>query len=453
VIAVPIAVPWVVAAVLLLLDGRRRAVGWTALTTLAVTLVVALVLAARVLRDGPVESVIGGWPGGVGIALRADPLGILFAVTSLAALLAALAYEVVAGVHERPFPALVLFLAAGLTGLFLTADVFNFYVFFEVSMAASFVLATYGREQREVLAALVFTVVNLVGSVMFLGAVAGLYHLTGSLDMRIIAGEPGGEGRMLVSVLLFVALALKLGLFPFHFWLPPIYRDAWPAIVAILAGAVANIGSYGLLRFGGDVLAAELAAAGPVVIAFGAASIVYGGHQAVSVRTPAETLAYSSIGQAGYVLVGLGLGGPLGFAGATLYALLNALNKTLLFLAVGLGGRIAAAAFVIGAFSVAGMPPASGFFGKAALFRAALDAEHPWVLALLVLGAALSFVYMFQVYQARFWEDSAAIPRDATSSAGVVLIIAVLVLALGIWPEPLIGATERAASALRAVSP
>src|SRR5690606_28669455 len=167
-IVLPIVIPWLLAVGLAPLDGQRRWVGWIGVAGLAACFAAGLWLAANVLASGPVEIVTGGWPVGVGIRLRADALGVLFAVLSTGALLAALAYEVSGGVHERTLPALVLFLAAGLNGLFLTGDAFNFYVFFEISMTSAFVLASYGKQAPQLRAALTFTVLNLLGSVLFL---------------------------------------------------------------------------------------------------------------------------------------------------------------------------------------------------------------------------------------------------------------------------------------------
>jgi multicomponent Na+:H+ antiporter subunit D len=451
----PLALPWIAATLLALLDGRRRPVAWTAVAVAGGSVLALAALAGEVATGGAVVVVAGGWPAGVGIAFRADAAGLAFALVSSVLLLAALAHEVLAGVHERTLPALVLFLQAGLTGLFLTADAFNFYVFFEICMVASFVLASYGRREREARAALIFTVANMVGSALFLAGVAGLYRVTGTLDMRQIAERAAAEdpGRVLVvAVALFAAFSLKLGLFPFHFWLPPIYRDAWPTVAAVLSGAVANVGAYGLLRFGVEVLPAQLAMGAPVLVVLGGVSLVYGAHQAVAVRTPAETFAYSAIGQVGYIMVALGVGGGAGVAAAVLYALVNALNKALLFLSIAVRGWPVGAAFAVGAMSVAGVPPAAGFLAKASLFRAVLasDGAVPaaGLAALVALGGALSFVYMFQTYQRRWWREPAPAPASAAPVRALIVVLAALVLALGLWPEPLLALSEGASRAL-----
>ena len=442
-------VPWATGAVLVLLDGRRRPVGWLAVGALAVNLVALIVLTVAVLSDGSVSETTGRWPAGVGITLRADALGALFALLSSTALLAATLHEVLGGISERVFPGVVLLLATGLTGVFLTGDLFNFYVFFELAMAAGYVLAAYGGTRRELGAALIFTTVNLLGTFVFLLSVAGVYHVTGTLDMATIAERMGStdpNAALLIAVGFFVAFCVKLGLFPFHFWLPTVYTGARPAVAAILSGGLANIGSYGLLRFGGELLSRELELAATALITIGCASIVYGGVLAVSRRGASEMLAYSAIGQVGYVLVAIGVGGPVGFAAAILYTVVNSLNKTLLFLTTQMRGALVGGAFALGAFSVAGVPPAAGFVGKLELFRA--TAGSPVLIALVFLGGALSLVYVFQVYQYDFWRGERAGRLSGRPQQAVVAGLALLVLAAGLWPEPLLAVSRDAAQVL-----
>lgn len=448
-LSLSLVVPWAVGLVLALLDGRRRVVGWAAVAALAVNLGALLVLAAAVLPDDTVVVTTGNWPVGIGITLRADALGVLFAMLSSLSLLAATVVEVLDGVRERTFPGVVVLLAAGLTGVFVTGDLFNFYVFFELAMTAGYVLATYGGGRRELGAALVFTTVNLLGTFIFLLSVSGVYHVTGTLEMSGIAArmdDVDPNAAVLIAVGFFVAFSVKLGLFPFHFWLPTVYTGARPAVAAILSGGLANIGAYGLLRFGGELLPDELDLAAGALIVIGGASIVYGGILAVSRRSASEMLAYSAIGQVGYVLVAIGVGGPVGFAAAILYAVVNALNKTLLFLTAQMRGAIVGAAFAIGALSVAGVPPAAGFVGKLELFRAAADS--PELIALLILGSGLSFVYAFQTYQYDFWRGERRGRRGALPQQVVVAALALLVLAAGVWPEPLLTLSHDAAELL-----
>jgi multicomponent Na+:H+ antiporter subunit D len=448
IVVLPLAITWFAAVLLGTLDGRKRWVLWCAVAALAASLAALVVLALSVAANGAIEVVAGGWSPGVGIALRADALGTVFAVVSSAVLLVSLVYESLRGVEGRALPSVVLFLATGLTGLFLTGDAFNFYVFFEIAMVSSFVLAGYGMSRRELRAALVFTVVNLLGSVTFLSGIAALYHVTGTLDMRQIAArmlavEPNSS--ILIATLIFTAFSLKLGLFPFHFWLPPVYRDTRPAISAILSGAVANIGSYGLLRFGADILPVELRFGSVLLLVIGSASLIYGALLAVSGTGSSDVLAYSSIGQAGYILVALAVGGEVGYAAAILYAVLNAANKTLLFLSAELRGPLVGAAFVIGAFSVAGIPPSAGFLGKAALFQVGIQAGSIGLVALIFVGGALSVVYMLRIYQRTFWLADEREPSSPLLSRLLVMGLAVGIIGIGLFPEPLLRVSRDAA--------
>lgn len=447
----PLAITWFGAVALAPFDGRRRAVGVVAVGTMVAAFGALVRLGIEIWTSGAVEMVAGDWPAGIGIRLRADALGIAFALISLGVLLAALAYEVLGGVHERSLPTLVLFMSTGLTGVFLTADIFNFYVFFEIAMIASFVLATYGKQVGHLRAALTFMVVNLLGSVVFLAGVTSLYHVTGTLDMAGVAQRVDGAPTasvLLIAVLIFVAFGLKLGLFPFHSWVPLVYRDTWPAVAAMLSAALANIGSYGLLRFGAGLMPRELGLTAGGLIVIGSLGILYGAVQAISPRTASEVIAWSSIGQVGYILVALGIGGPVGLAAAVLYSIINSLNKLVLFLAVGLRGWLVGAAFALAAFSVAGVPPSAGFFGKVAIFRAGSEANSIALLALVFIGGALSLIYLFRIYQRDYWARNQSAPPSPLGARVLVLALACGIVFIGLWPEPLLAISASAAAAL-----
>ena len=452
----PLALLWPAAALAALGDGRRRPVGWAAVAVLAIAVGLLSALAVRVAASGPVEVVAGGWSADVGIRLRADALGVTMALVSLAVVLAALVHGIAAGTSPRLFPALMLFLSVGLTGLFLTGDVFSFYVFFELAMMSGYALAALGREGRMVGSALIFAVVNLLGSFLFLIATAGLYRATGTLEMLAVAARARSVNpntAVVIAVLFFVAFGVKLGLFPFHFWLPSVYSSAPPAVAAVLAGALANIGAYGLLRFEAGLLPRELAAGRAVLVGIGTVSIIYGAVQAIGRRDAREVLAYSAIGHAGYLMVALGVGSRVGLAAAVVFTVTNALGKALLFLAVDLRGPLVGAAFAMGAFSVAGVPPSAGFFGKAALFDAGVQAGSAVTVVLLFVGGALTFVYLFQIYQHTYWRPRLAEPSAPAGARVVVAAVAVLVLLVGLWPEPLLALGDRAGGALLGMVP
>jgi len=223
-------------------------------------------------------------------------------------------------------------------------------------------------------------------------------------------------------------------------------------VAAILSGSLANIGAYGILRFGGGIFNEVLSFAAPVLIGLGAVSLVYGALQAVSRRGVSEVLAYSAIGQAGYIMLAIGVGGPVGFLAAVTYAVVNSLNKGVLFLTSSLHGAVAGTAFAIGAFSVAGIPPMAGFLGKMTIFQALAELpplRSTVLIGLVVLGSAMSILYMFQAYQRRFLaQEGKAVLSSAWTDSIPALVLAVLLLFFGFWPEPLIQASEAAGAAV-----
>ena len=456
-IAGPLLVLWIAGLALVVMDGRRRAVGVAAIVAVAVAFALQAVLLGRVVTDGAQDLVAGGWAADVGIRLRVDALGAVFAVLSTGIVLASLVQAVATGVRSRTLPALTVFLTLGLSGLFATGDVFSFYVFFELAMIAAYALTAAAGTAREVSAAFLFAIVNLVGSFLFLIGIALLYRATGTLEMVAVAEAAGrleATTAILLAITFFVAFGTKLGLFPFHFWLPTLYATASPPVAAIFAGALANIGAYGLLRFGGAILPKELALSATALIVIGTVSIAYGAIQAIGRRDTREVLAYSSIGHVGYILIALGLGGPIGLSAAVAFSIANSLNKALLFLSSELRGRLTAFIFLVGVLSVAGVPPTAGFFGKAALFDAGVRAEDWVAVAMLFVGGALSFVYIFQIYQHDRWRPREERERETprgTAGVGQRLAAgagALVVIVLGLWPQPLLAAGRDAADAI-----
>jgi multicomponent Na+:H+ antiporter subunit D len=168
-------------------------------------------------------------------------------------------------------------------------------------------------------------------------------------------------------------------------------------------------------------------------------------------------VAYSSIGQVGFILVALAIGGPAGYTAAVLFAIVNAVNKTLLFLSENLRGWLTGFAFAVGAFSVAGVPPAGGYLGKAGLFQVAAEEDNWVVIALVVAGSVLSFIYMFQIYQRRFMNpdvaESANVVASPTSVRAVVVVLAVITLLIGLWPEPVLWVSEQAGQSFPLAQP
>lgn len=446
----PLALPWLTAVGVVAFDGRRRAVAGVAALALLLVLALDVVLLFETARGVVYEDVSGRWPQGVGIRVYVDAASALFATVSAFILFALLVHEALEGIRSRAFPGLVLFLCVGLHGVFFTGDAFNFYVFFEVSMVSAFALASYGHGRAELRATWIFVVVNLLGSVLLLAGVTALYHVSGTLDLEGLAlrAEQQGEIMPLLvpAALVLSAFSLKLGLFPFHYWVPPVYRDTRPAVAALFAGALATIGSYGLLRIGFGVFGPELESARGLLVVLGVGSALYGSVLSFHRKVAAETFAYVSIAHAGLLMTAIGVGGVHGIEAALWLMLAGALDKSLLFLSLDVPGGKGRLLSGIGATSASGIPLTVGFIGKLALLDAAVASGALLVAVLVVVATAFSIGGLFR----SFWQTPEPEPRSGGHGprATFVFVLALAVLLFGAAPLLLRVSVHAAALAL-----
>ena len=378
----------------------------------------------RVVVSGGADTVlayyVGDWPAPFGITLVADALSAsMLALAGLVAL-PAVAFAVV---YVRPdgqrlaFHPLTHFMLAGVTGSFLTGDLFNLFVWFEVMLMASYILVVFYSGPQETRAGFAYVVLNLVGSAVMLVAIGGIYATVGTLNMADISRRLANPVAFDVAVgptlglaaLLLAVFALKAGLVPFHFWVPGAYRAAPAPVTALLAAVVKKVAVYAIIRLFYTVFAAAeytggsaFGYVGPVLLVMAGASVLYGGIAAVGSRNVEETLSFSSIAQIGFIVLPLGVamtvgavpgdlpGGTLAtlaIAAALVYSFTHGLAKAALFLIAGtltsavgttrfreLGGLarrtpIAATAFLLAGLALIGIPPVIGFFGKLLVFR------------------------------------------------------------------------------------
>jgi multicomponent Na+:H+ antiporter subunit D len=416
---------------------------------------------------------VSNWQAPFGIALVADPLSAfmlgLAAVVSLCAIVYSVLYVDDFGQRLSYHP-LYHFMMVGVTGSFLTGDVFNLFVWFEVMLMSSYILVLFYSGPEHTRAALNYVVLNLLGSAVMLLAIGGLYATTGTLNMADIArriADPGAYGVNVLPILglaavLFSVFALKAGIVPFQFWVPAAYRAAPSPVTAMLAGVVKKVGVYAIVRLYFTVFAAAslpvslpfvagdsmLAFFGPVLFLMAAASIVLGGVGAVGGDDLDGVLAYSSISQVGFIVLPLAVAATsdsaairaVGVAAALIYSFNHAVAKSLLFLASGtlqdavgtarldrLGGLarrapVLSAGFLLGALTLIGVPPLSGFFGKFLVFETAARAYAQaaagagLAVGLALLGAVLTIAYYTRAWNAVFWGEpsdvvEATIPR------------------------------------------
>lgn len=468
--------------------GRRLlAGGLPALLCHAATAAVAVALFVVVGSGGPLRYALGGWPGPWGIELRLDGLSALFAVLVAAMGLAAAFVRPSVGA-ETPEPPLreglrrgaLLLLLAGLLGMVLTRDLFNLFVFMEVSSLAACTLIASGGGRAPV-AAFRYLLAGTVAGSLYLFGVGFLYALTGTLNLDDLAARlptVTGEAALAVAVVLIaVGLAVKAALFPLHGWLPDAYVFAPAPASGFIAGVMAKVSAYALLRLFGEAFrhtevgAAALAA----MLWLGILGTVGGGLLALAQREVSRILAWSSVSAMGAILLGIAIGSEMAIAGALFHAVAHGLAKGCLFLGAGgvrsslfggsrapdsddyrggwpgLGERapLTAAALTVAAFSLIGLPPTAGFFSKYLLLSASLQAGGAAgtaaFLALLV-SSLLSAVYLLRVVEAMWFRSPAGSARTpapaprplpgARPLAAAVFALAAGVLAVGVFAGP-----------------
>lgn len=445
----------------------RRTWAWPAMmVTLAAALVGAGGLLNEVLTVGRVRHTLGGWKAPIGIEFVVDGLSafMLMTITVIAFSVGLYAREAVRREtpgREVPFYGMMLILLLGLCGMVLTGDLFNLYVFIEISALSGYALVSVA-DARAAVSAFRYIILGTLGASFYLLGVGFLYLLTGSLNMADVAQllpKIADNPVVAVSLAMMVGgLGLKMALFPLHFWLPDAYTTASSTATALVAPVMTKVSAYVILRMLFFVYGAELSerlGANAVVGWCSAAGIVVASLMAVAQTDVKRMLAYSSVAQLGYIGVGIGLATPLALVGAMLHVLNHATMKCCLFLVSGsvdmqTGRRRVAeweglgrvmpwtfAAFTVAALAMVGLPPTNGFFSKWYIVLGSVQAGAGVLGVVVVASSLLTAGYMFRLIE-RVWAAPAPVEASEgpllTRLPALVLGVAILVLGLGnVW--------------------
>jgi multicomponent Na+:H+ antiporter subunit D len=477
-LVLPILLPLLTAAMALLAWRHRFGQRLLGVGGAVASLAVALALLARVDRHGIQAVQIGSWSAPFGITLVADLFSaIMLVLTSLIGL-AVSVYSLATVDAEREafgyYPLLHLLLM-GVSGAFLTGDIFNLYVAFEVMLMASFVLLALGGERAELEGAIKYVTLNLVSSALFLAAVGVLYGTVGSLNMADLAGRlsgdvsPGLVGA--IAMLFLAAFGIKAAVFPLFFWLPASYHTPPAAVSAVFAGLLTKVGVYALIRVFTLLFVQDVAFTHGLILAVAGLTMVTGVLGAVAQSEFRRILSFHIVSQIGYMVMGLGLYTPLALAGSVFYIVHHIIVKTNLFLVAGLVHRLRgtyelkplgdlyrdhaglAVLFLLPALSLAGVPPLSGFVAKLSLVRAGVEAERYVIVAVALTVGLLTLVSMMKIWAEAFWKPSPAPPgrRPLAGTPALLLpvgALAVVTVALGLAAEPILALATRAAEQL-----
>jgi multicomponent Na+:H+ antiporter subunit D len=485
----PVVLPLLGAALSMLLARRPNGQRLLSVGVLVGLLALAVTLLTVVDREGTQVVQLGGWAAPAGISLVADRLSALLLVVSAAVLLAVLVYAIGQGVAdgERTGPLAVfhpcyLVLAAGIAMAFLTGDLFNLFVAFEVMLVASYVLLTLGGGRAQVRAGMTYVVMSLLASVLFVTVVGLVYAATGTVNMADAAMrmQDVPEGlRVALGLTMLVVFGIKAAIFPLFSWLPDSYPTAPAPVTAVFAGLLTKVGVYAVIRTQ-TLLFPGLEVIGDVLLVIGALTMVVGILGALVQDDVKRVLSFTIVSHIGYMLLGLGLYSVAGLAGAILYTVHHIVVQTTLFLVAGLMERregtssmlrsgglqhvapLLAVLYLVPALSLAGIPPLSGFVAKIGLFQAGL--ADGGVLALGAVAAAtvtslLTLYAVGRVWTAVFWGPVAEVVHDTDLEdavdvgvvrtpplmLGAAVCAVVGMLAITVVAGPLYGLAERAA--------
>ncbi|MEJ5360269.1 MAG: proton-conducting transporter membrane subunit [Desulfobacterales bacterium] len=458
-----------------LLGWLRAGAAWAgAIAGAAFSFALSLAGLQRVLTDGVLHYHLGGWPPPIGIAFVMDPLSAFLEVVITGIGFLVLIYarrSVAVELPERavPFASLAMLLLTGLSGMVITGDLFNLYVFLEISALAGYALIAVGG-RRASFSAFRYLTMGTVGASFYLLGLAFLYITQGTLNMadlqRLLALQGGGVPVTVGILLILLGAGLKMALFPLHAWLPDAYTHASSAATSLIAPIGTKVAAYVMIR----VL--MITGFPPVVGGLAwlaAAGILAGSILAIAQTNLKRMLAYSSVANVGYIALGVCLAHPLAFTGAVLHILNHALMKAVLFQAAGgiaekmgtlhlfrlrgLPARMpwTTAAFLVAVLSMVGIPPTGGFFSKIYLLFGAIETRTWAFVAVILVSTLLNFFYFFRVIEVSFFRpDQNADPKREQAVEGgrrdemslsmllPMLVLAAAILAVGIGNGPIV---------------
>src|SRR6056297_4126986 len=419
------------------------------------------------LNDGSLRYFFGGWEPPIGIEFVYDVLSAFFVlVINTVAFLVLIHSRQISKKEfpgkEMPYYSLAMLMLLGFNGMILTGDLFNLYVFLEISSLSSYALISIGDRQAP-FAAFRYLIIGTVGGTLYLLGVGFLYTVTGTLniiDMAAMLPQLFDNSAVFAAlILMIVGIGVKAALFPMHGWLPESYTYASSTSTALIAPIGTKVGAYILFRIVLWLFGIELTdAVAPISYIVGVLAclgILYGSIMAIAQTEMKRMLAYSSVSQIGYIIMGLSLANPLGFAGALLHVLNHAVMKACLFMVSG-NLRLkeghsdisrfddsyrkkypwTMASFSIAAISMVGLPPLAGFFSKWYLALGTIDNENWLFLAVILISSLLNAVYFFRILEKVYMmnpdkdQKEAAVAVKNETPASMIIPTSVLALAL-----------------------
>ncbi len=429
-----VTVPLLGAAAALVFGRYRRTQVAISVASLAVVFVIAAVLLVAVDNGTPLAVEVGGWDIPLGIVLYVDRLAALLVLVSSIVLIAVLLFSVGQGAadgdEDTPvsiFYPSYLILGAGIFNAFIAGDLFNLYVGFEILLVASYVLITLGGTESRIRTSVVYIVVSLVSSILFLAAIAVIYGALGTVNMVQISermSELPQDVQLLLHILLLLAFSIKAAVFPLSFWLPDSYPTAPAPVTAVFAGLLTKVGVYAIIRTETQFFVSNDVNMLLMIVAL--ATMIVGVLGALAQAELKRILSFTLVSHIGYMIFGLAIGTAEAIGATIYYIVHHIIVQTTLFLAIGLIERragstsilrvkglmraapVIAVLYFIPAINLGGLPPFSGFIGKYALFDAAAQVGTPIMIVLIAGGIVTSLLTLYALMRAwnlSFWRE------------------------------------------------
>lgn len=458
----PIFIPLFVGALLVFFNKKHQLTMKISYLTVFLNLWVSIYLSYYVFKNNPLILDTGGWKAPYGIILVADKLSVIMILSVNVIALAAAIFassSVTTKMVQHYFYPLFFLLIAGVSGAFLTGDLFNLFVFFEVLLMASYGLIIIGGSKHQFRESVKYILLNLFSSILFVTTVAFLYSVTGTVNMAQLGervAEVEQQGILTgIGILLFVVFATKGALFPLYFWLPKSYIVPSPVVSALFGALLTKVGVYSMLRVYTLIFSHKLELTHTFFIWVASITMLIGVIGALSTSNVKLIIAYNIMPAIGFMLLGIGTFSAESLAGTIYYLVHDMAIKAALFFLAGLlvwhagtsnlnkmGGYIKTSPllgwmFFIAALVLAGIPPFSGFIGKYLLLRGAFDEEHYIAAGIGLLSSLLILFSVIRIFIGAFWGEVKEEPKEKVRRSGLAasgLLIAISIL-LGVGAE------------------
>ncbi|NGP43479.1 Na+/H+ antiporter subunit D [Bacillaceae bacterium SIJ1] len=469
-IILPILFPLIAAILTAFFPKRIRLNRGITFITLCLSLAGSAWMAYRVFTDGAFTLEFGDWVAPYGIVFVADPLSVILVLTTFIIAFSSFLYACISLtklIETSYFYFFFHSLILGVAGSFLTGDLFNLFVFFEVLLMASYGLIVLGGKRVQFRESVKYILINLFSSIVFVMTVSFVYSMTGTVNMAQIAervpqlNQPGT--MTVVAILLFTVFATKSALFPLYTWLPHSYAAPTPVVSALFGALLTKVGIYSIMRMFTLVFVQDTSYTHQLFLYIAGFTMIFGVIGALSTKNVKLIIAYNIIPAVGYILLGIGVATELSLSGSVFYLVHDMVIKAALFILIGLLVQYSGTSdlrqiqgvmkkapglgwlFFIACLALAGIPPFSGFIGKYLLLQSAVEEGYYVLTGIGLLTSLLILFSVMRIFIWGFWgetsENIASLPplKSRKLTPAILLVSLSIVLGLGAeWFMPAI---------------